>query len=69
MEYNLLQQKMYAAFHKEFKETYLLHTRENWTKFIKHKNIGIEFICYTCSVEYKIVNEKKWLMTRLKYGI
>ena len=48
-----------------------LITYENWKDFIKIKDLGI--ICvrsYPSATqdEYEIIDEKKWLLTKIKYG-
>jgi hypothetical protein len=45
-----------------------------WNDYIKSLNLGIEFIPGITDLNisyhlYKIVDEKKWLLTKLKYGI
>ncbi len=37
-----------------------------WSFFINTKDLGIR---YECSDTYKIVDEKKWLLAKLKYGV
>ena len=37
-----------------------------YTKFIKYKDIGVKYI--ECGV-YEIVDEKKWMLAKIKYGI
>ena len=39
----------------------------NWLTFIKSKDLGIVFNNNTD--EYKIIDEKKWAIARIKYGI
>lgn len=40
----------------------------DWPKFVQDKDIGI--VCIDAYTHYyKIVNEKKWLISRLKYGL
>ncbi len=43
-----------------------------WKSFIDSKNLGIEFMSKTGPWPlvhiYKIVDKKKWLLTKLKYG-
>ena len=41
----------------------------DWRNFIKNKDIGIEHYYVDTVAVYKITDTKKWLMTRLKYGI
>ena len=37
-----------------------------WNNFIESKDLGV--ICLSFNDEYKIVDEKKWLLSKLKYG-
>jgi len=37
----------------------------NWNKFIKNKDLGV---IHLVDDEYKIIDEKKWLLSKLKYG-
>lgn len=39
----------------------------NWLTFIKSKDLGIVFNNNTD--EYKIIDEQKWLLAKLKYGL
>ena len=44
----------------------------NWQEFVKYIDIGIEYIESAELVDvdhYKIVDEKKWLLAKIKYGI
>ncbi len=38
----------------------------NWLTFIKSKDLGIDFNNNTD--EYKIIDEKKWALNKIKYG-
>lgn len=38
----------------------------NWLTFIKSKDLGIIFNNNTH--EYKIIDQKKWLLNKIKYG-
>lgn len=43
-----------------------------WYSFILHLDLGIEYLPIESGAVfkvYKITNNKKWLLTRLKYGI
>lgn len=41
-----------------------------WTSFIKSKDLGIQVCLYfTKGKIYLITDEKKWMLTRIKYGI
>lgn len=39
---------------------------KNWKLFIEKKDLGIE---YNYAANYSIVDEKKWLLSKLKYGL
>ncbi len=51
-----------------FRNEYLSNENNIWNNFIESKDLGV--ICLSCvKDEYKIVDEKKWLITKIKYGI
>ena len=41
----------------------------DWKEFIARKDLGIICTEVNKTVLYKIVDEKKWLIARIKYGI
>lgn len=41
----------------------------DWCRFILEKNLGISYIDDAYDGEYVVTDIKKWLMSRLKYGI
>ena len=48
-----------------------LITYENWKDFIKIKDLGIVCVSSYPSAnqdEYEIIDEKKWILTKIKYG-
>ncbi len=49
---------------KTFKEEWL-SSRIWWSNFINNKDLGIR---YDYSNKYFITDEKKWMLTKLKYG-
>lgn len=55
---------IYAVFFHEWVE----NGHELWADFIKRKDLGLQHIGYSHGT-YIIVNEKKWLLSKLKYGI
>lgn len=64
---------IYDAFKREYKNsTYLQRLHLGWPDFIKNKKLGIEcvqqFNLIACNT-YNIVDDKKWILARLKYGI
>ena len=47
-------------------------TCQNWREFLQLKQLGIEVSedsPFAVDVVYVVTNEKKWLLTKLKYGI
>lgn len=42
-----------------------LRTEWNWDKFIENKDLGI---MHFVDDEYEIIDEKKWLLNKIKYG-
>lgn len=72
MEFKDPQSKVYKIFRDEWvnsPESRMLCDDTSWFNLIKNKNLGIEYISARCFDCYKIVDQKKWLLTRLKYGI
>jgi FMN-dependent NADH-azoreductase len=51
-------------YHK-FKYEWTTHT---WSEFIESKDLGIEYLDHLDQNLYKIVDEKKWLLAKIKYG-
>ena len=42
-----------------------LRTEWNWDKFIQNKDLGI---MHFVDDEYEIIDEKKWALSKIKYG-
>ncbi len=60
---------IYTLFSEEWVK-YRNLTLKSWNSFIKSKNLGITCTELTLlNNKYKIVDEKKWFLTKLKYGI
>ena len=55
--------KIYNILYDEYAESNI----NAWSKFIKSKDLGIISLSYYDD-EYRIVDEKKWLLTKIKYG-
>ena len=62
MEFNDYDCIIYIIFKQEFH----LHSSPIWNEFILEKNIGL---VYYGNNRYRIVDEKKWMLTKIKYGI
>ena len=62
---------IYEKFQYEYHNSNNIH--RGYIKFIKSKNLGIECIDINIGSQlldrYKIVDEKKWLINKIKYGI
>lgn len=55
------------AFRSEFNK--IPETTRVWYDFIFSKDLGVEYIYIVKYPVYKVIDEKKWIFTRLKYGI
>jgi len=78
MEFNDEQDIVWYLFAKEYEDSVSLISRKTYKEFIENKDLGIHFVknyvdihCnFSCtSSSYIIVNAKKWLFAKLKYGI
>ncbi len=64
--YHNLQQE-YTEWYQDSVERSLLNTNKgSFEEFIESKDLGVVSIGFKI---YKIVDNKKWLLTKLKYGI
>ena len=68
-------EKIYKAFADEYHCSAEYMCNKNWKKFIHNKDIGIIDITQLVYLQasrvskYLIVDEKKWLLAKIKYGI
>lgn len=73
MEFNDNNDKLYSIFANEYCEHLLSSNGSSWKKFINSKKLGIRhksnFKCEGRGTVYKIFDEKKWLLSKIKYGI
>ena len=61
MDSNVIEnENIYNFLKEEF-----LRTEWNWDKFIENKDLGI---MHFVDDEYEIIDEKKWLINKIKYG-
>ena len=61
MDSNVIEnENIYNFLKEEF-----LRTAWNWDKFIENKDLGI---MHFVDDEYEIIDEKKWLINKIKYG-
>lgn len=66
LEFQLSDDPIFRCFKKEWSESnhYL------YKEFINYKNLGIIWLINRSKNHcYEIIDEKKWLLTKLKYGI
>ena len=59
---------VYDSFRKEWIAAYSIV----WSEFIEEKDIGIKAVedsIFLVTHEYEVIDEKKWLIARIKYGI
>lgn len=72
------QEIVWQLFKDEYHNNSPIASKLTWFNFIKNKNLGIHFFkslhddgssIIPATSTYIIVNEKKWLLTKLKYGI
>jgi hypothetical protein len=56
---------LYNKFHDQFYES-----RKLWPAFINGKKLGIQCLCsQSGNVEYKVIDEKQWLLVKMKYSL
>lgn len=70
MEFKDVQKIIY----KKFKDDEYRYVFRTWESFIKSKDLGIRYINKFPWVDsyfedYEVVDQKKWLFARIKYGI
>jgi hypothetical protein len=61
---------MFNILHKDWRDFRSLGNRGvSFYTYVDNLHLGIKFVqlCYTHD-EYEVIDEKKWIMTRLKYG-
>ena len=71
MEFKDVHDKVYSTFQHEFLYFYNkdVDSDKSWRDFIKDKDLGIQYILKPRVDVYEIIDVKKWILTRLKYGI
>jgi len=67
MEFNDKEFKVYCGFQDEFHR----FKPDDYNLFLASKDIGIKYIVKDISPchHYKIVDEKKWALAKIKYGL
>ena len=57
-----------ATIYNRFRNEYYSNKNNNiWNIFIESKDLGVICLSYLKD-EYRIVDEKKWLINKIKYG-
>jgi hypothetical protein len=67
MEFKDINSIIFSKFYKEWEWT----NNPIWKTFIDSRNLGIEFFQVDAAFVdcYRVNDEKKWALTRIKYGI
>lgn len=56
---------LYNKFHDQFHES-----RKLWPAFINENNFGIQCLWSSGgNIEYKVIDEKQWLLVKMKYSL
>lgn len=62
-----------GAIYRFFRKEYIASSFEYYAEFLESKDIGIiridDYIRTDFTYLYEIVDEKKWALSRIKYGI
>lgn len=73
MEFNDLNNDIYKVFSTEYKCSPSYNSLgKGWPEFVYFKDLGIECVFYfnfLTNSTYKIVDVKKWVLNKLRYGI
>ncbi len=69
MESNSFTNFIHISLYNVFKDDFLLQ-KDRWTDYIESKDLGV-VSCFNSNNNslYKIVDEKKWLLAKIKYGL
>lgn len=65
MKFDDIDSNLYSVFQHEFQAEFT-RTNKRWSHFINNKDLGIS---YCINNIYTIVDNKKWLLAIIKYGI
>jgi hypothetical protein len=65
-----LNARLWRILHKEFlKNSSEDSTYDAWISFIEGKDLGLRVSVKGHYLVYKIIDERKWLLAKLKYGL
>lgn len=72
MEFKDVNDVIYSTLYEEYSSRDNFYN-SSWNEFLLNYDIGIQDVAtglqYVGSSNYTIIDEKKWLMAKLKYGI
>lgn len=69
VENSKLNARLWRILHEEFlKNSSEESTYDAWISFIENKDLGLAVSVNEYYIIYKIIDERKWLLAKLKYG-
>jgi len=71
MDFEDIKMVIFKFFEKEYEIWCNANTTNEFltfAKFIKYKDLGIEYVRGFFRIHYRVIDEKKWMINRLKYG-
>jgi hypothetical protein len=60
--------RIYFILHQEWWWDYFSPNLTSWKDYILLKNLGLDVLDDSLHT-YRIIDEKKWLLTKIKYGL
>lgn len=65
-----LNARLWRILHKEFLKNFSEDSSyDAWISFIEGKDLGLAVSVKGYYIVYKIIDEQKWLLAKLKYGL
>ena len=69
VENSKLNARLWRILHEEFLKNFSEDsTYDAWISFIEGKDLGLRVSVNEYYLVYKIIDERKWLLAKLKYG-
>lgn len=70
VENSKLNARLWRILHGEFLKNFTEDsTYDAWISFIEEKDLGLRVSVKGHYLVYKIIDERKWLLAKLKYGL
>jgi hypothetical protein len=70
VENSKLNARLWRILHEEFLKNFNEDsTYDAWISFIENKDLGLAVSVNEYYLIYKIIDERKWLLAKLKYGL